>query len=183
MFKWMCVLCNFQWFLFSIISVTVLYLGGGRFFRNTLHWRKSSDSSQVRIKLRSRSFSKDSRPLGKVMSYSVAGSESLIVSAFVRMSWRIWLTLFCPTSAHAVAKPQRLPEALFSIVSFCYSLVRLLLICSYEILHKRWFRNSMDKSIISASVAQPMALYKLQICLWYEICLWYRYSLRPVCYH
>jgi len=41
----------------------------------------------------------------------------------------------------------------------------------------------MDKSIISASVAQPMALYKLQICLWYEICLWYRYSLRPVCYH
>ena len=27
-----CVLCNFQWFLFSIMSVTVLYLGGRFFF-------------------------------------------------------------------------------------------------------------------------------------------------------
>jgi len=32
-----CVLCNFQWFLFSIISVTVLYLEGGRFFRDTVY--------------------------------------------------------------------------------------------------------------------------------------------------
>jgi len=31
-----CVLCNFQWFLFSIISVTVLYTGG-LFFRDTLY--------------------------------------------------------------------------------------------------------------------------------------------------
>jgi len=30
-----CVLRNFQWFLFSIMSVTVLYLGG-RFFRDTV---------------------------------------------------------------------------------------------------------------------------------------------------
>jgi len=27
-----CVLCDFQWFLFSIMSVTVLYLGGGALF-------------------------------------------------------------------------------------------------------------------------------------------------------
>ena len=30
-----CVLCNFQWFLFTIMSVTVLYLGGGHFFFGT----------------------------------------------------------------------------------------------------------------------------------------------------
>jgi len=30
-----CVLSNFQWFLFSIMSVTVLYLGG-RFFQDTV---------------------------------------------------------------------------------------------------------------------------------------------------
>ena len=32
-----CVLCNFHWFLFSIMSVTLLYLGGGRFFRDTVY--------------------------------------------------------------------------------------------------------------------------------------------------
>jgi len=31
-----CVLCTFQWFLFSIMSVTVLYLGG-RFFQETVY--------------------------------------------------------------------------------------------------------------------------------------------------
>ena len=31
-----CVLCNFQWFLFSIVSVTVLYTGGC-FYRDTLY--------------------------------------------------------------------------------------------------------------------------------------------------
>jgi len=30
-----CVLCNFQWFVFSIMSVTVLYLGGGALFFGT----------------------------------------------------------------------------------------------------------------------------------------------------
>jgi len=32
--KCQCVLCNFQWFLFSIMSVNVLYLWGGAFFRD-----------------------------------------------------------------------------------------------------------------------------------------------------
>jgi len=34
-----CVLCNFQWFLFSIMSVTVLYLNylGGPLFRDTVY--------------------------------------------------------------------------------------------------------------------------------------------------
>jgi len=32
-----CVLWNFQWFLFSIMSVTVLYLGGGGLFYGTLY--------------------------------------------------------------------------------------------------------------------------------------------------
>ena len=31
-----CVLCNLQWFLFCIMSVTVLYLGG-RYFRDTVY--------------------------------------------------------------------------------------------------------------------------------------------------
>ena len=33
-----CVLCNFQWFLFSIMNVNVLYLarGGGALFRNSV---------------------------------------------------------------------------------------------------------------------------------------------------
>jgi len=37
-----CVRCNFQWFLFSLMSVTVLYIGAA-FFRDTLYspWRKS----------------------------------------------------------------------------------------------------------------------------------------------
>jgi len=34
-----CVLCNFQWFLFSIMSVTVRYLGTAFFGTHTRNWR------------------------------------------------------------------------------------------------------------------------------------------------
>jgi len=47
-----CVLCNFQWFLFSIMSVTVLYLGGHFFrthcsFPGTKHLCKSPTGMRV----------------------------------------------------------------------------------------------------------------------------------------
>ena len=44
-----CVLCNFQCFLFSIMSVTVLYLGG-RFFRDTvyIYTRSSAIADKLR---------------------------------------------------------------------------------------------------------------------------------------
>jgi len=48
-----CVLCNFQWFMFSImrLSVTVLYLGG-RFFRNTVYiWSLAHDWRQTVVNI------------------------------------------------------------------------------------------------------------------------------------
>ena len=41
-----CVLCNFQWFLFSIMSVTVLYLGGF-FFWDTVYYWQNHDCNDV----------------------------------------------------------------------------------------------------------------------------------------
>jgi len=43
-----CVLCNFQWFLFSIMSVTILILGG-HFFWDTLHICCFKCSNYIRI--------------------------------------------------------------------------------------------------------------------------------------
>jgi len=42
------IFCNFQWFLFSIMSVTVLYLEGwGRFFRDIVYIAKRVDNAEV----------------------------------------------------------------------------------------------------------------------------------------